>query len=101
MNPTHDPLARILETWRVDPSPDPGFRPAVLSRIAAGSPVRDWPGYLRTHAALWTAAGLVILAAAIWTGHQAGYARNQADRSALLDTYVRNLDPRAMSRPQT
>jgi hypothetical protein len=59
--------------------------------------VADWPTYLKAHAAVWTAAALTVLAAAAWSGHEAGRVRNQADLNQLADTYVRRLDPRAMA----
>jgi hypothetical protein len=101
MNPPIDPLARVLESWKIEPASDPNFRPSVAARLAASRTNLNWSAYLRVHAALWAAVGVVLLGAAVWTGRQAGHARNQADRNELLDTYVRRLDPRAMTGPQT
>jgi hypothetical protein len=77
VNPSRDPLSELLASWQIKPPADPNFRPAV--------------------AALWTAAAVIVLGAAAWTGHEAGRVRNQADRDRLADAYVRQLDPRALA----
>ena len=100
MEPKRDPLSETLAGWQIQPAADPNFRPAVMARLGQIRPPRDWPSYVRTHTALWATAAIMILAAAAWTGHAAGQARNQADRSELADTYVRRLDPRAMATMQ-
>jgi hypothetical protein len=97
VNPSRDPLSELLASWQIKPPADPNFRPAVAARLAAARRKRDWPSLLHEHPAVWTAAAVIVLGAAAWTGHEAGRVRNQADRDRLADAYVRQLDPRALA----
>ena len=91
-----DPLSRALATWRVEPKPDPNFRPAVWQRIQR-SAQDSWAGYVRRHLAAWSAVALVTVMAAGWAGVSAGRARLTADRAAMVVAYLVELDPRVQA----
>ncbi len=96
MNTTPDSLAESLRSWRVTPPADPGFRNRVWQRIErqAGA---TWPAYLRAHAAVWSLAAVLALSAAGYTGSAMARARVQADREAIVATYLVDLDPRVQA----
>ena len=50
MNTSRDNLTEVLQSWRVKPPADPGFRAAVWRRIGRPADI-SWPAYLRTHMA--------------------------------------------------
>lgn len=96
MNTPHDSLGRILRRWRVQPPADPEFRPHVWRRIEARSHP-TWPAYLRSHAAAWSVAAVLIISAGALTGQAAARAHARADREALVTSYLVGLDPRAQA----
>lgn len=100
MNTSRDNLSEVLHGWRVTPPPDPDFRHDVWQRI--GDQTRaTWPVYLRTHPAAWSLAAVLAVSAAGYTGSTLARAQAQADREAMVVTYLVELDPRvqALLRP--
>jgi hypothetical protein len=96
MNTSRDPLSGVLQSWRVLPPADPNFRSAVWQRV--GARLREsWPAYLRAHAAAWGVAAALAVAAAGYTGHAVARAHVQADREAMVITYLTDLDPRVQA----
>ena len=91
-----DPLSQALATWRVEPTPDASFRPAVWQRLQ-GSAKDSWAGYVRRHLAAWSAVAVVAVVAAGWAGASAGQARLKADRAAMVVAYLVELDPRVQA----
>jgi hypothetical protein len=100
MNDSRDPLSDALQQWRVNPPPDPYFRPGVWRRIG-GRPPESWAAYIRSHLVGWSVAAAVALGVAGWTGHAAAQARLDGARDAMVVSYLVELDPRvqAMLRP--
>jgi hypothetical protein len=96
MNNSPDSLAESLRSWRVTPPADPGFRHRVWQRIGRQARA-SWPAYLRAHPAAWSLAAVVALSAAASTGTALARARTQADREAMVVTYLVVLDPRVQS----
>lgn len=79
------------------PQPDPAFRTQVWARLQRG--LRPtWAGYVRTHLAGWAFAGVLAMAAAGWTGHEAAQARLEAQRERMVVSYLGNLDPRVLAK---
>jgi len=101
MNPSHpnDPLSRTLAEWRVNPKPDPTFRPAVWERIKQRSR-ETWSAYLRAHLVVWTVTGAAALVTAGWTGHLFAETRINASREQMVVSYLNSLDPRVMAKVQ-
>jgi hypothetical protein len=93
--PPPDPLAPALQSWRVDPPADPGFRAAVWRRIEAATPP-TWGAYLRRHAVAWSCAAALAVVAAGWTGHRVAQVRLAAERERMVATYLGDLDPRVI-----
>ena len=93
MNTSHDTLSGVLREWRVTPTADPNFRNSVWRRIDRGT-ITTWPAYLRAHSATWSLAAIMVLGAAGFTGRALAQARAQADREALVASYLVELDPR-------
>lgn len=93
MKAPRDPLAEVLQSWRIIPSAGPNFRHAVWQRIAAVRLRETWPAYLRARAAPWAVAAVVLVGAAGYTGHTAARARVQTAREAIVVTYLTGLDP--------
>lgn len=96
MNNPPDSFAESLRRWRVTPPPDPGFRSGVWQRIDAQARV-TWPGYLRAHPAVWSLVAVLALGAAGYTGSALARAHVQADREAIVVTYLVDLDPRVQA----
>lgn len=92
-----DPIRGELRTWRVDPPADPGFRPAVWSRIDQAR-LLHWTTYWRRHAVGWSVACVLIVSASALWGHAAGLRHKQAERTAVLQTYLAAIDVTAMNR---
>jgi hypothetical protein len=91
-----DSVTKTLRHWRVHPSRDPDFRPAVWRRIAQQS--RDtWTGYVRAHRIAWTLAALMVIGGAGWSGHAAARAKASANREAMITAYLVELDPRVQA----
>lgn len=97
LSPSPDPLAALLSEWRVHPLPDPHFRAAVWQRLAQRTR-QTWPAYLRTHALAWSAACVVAVVAAGWTGHRVAQVRLAEQREQMVVAYLGNLDPRVLAR---
>lgn len=96
MNTSHDSLSAVLRSWRVNPPADPDFRRRVWSRIGQATPA-TWPAYLRSHATAWSMAAMLALGAAAYTGTAVARTRAEADRKALVVTYLVDLDPRVQA----
>lgn len=96
----NDPLSRALVEWRVNPPADPQFRPAVWQRIRRRAQ-DTWAGYFQAHLAQWSVVAIFAVTVAGWAGHAAGEARVEAERDAMVTSYLIELDPRvqAMLRP--
>lgn len=96
-SPSPDPLAALLSEWRVHPLPDPHFRAAVWQRLAQRTR-QTWPAYLRSHALAWSAACVVAVVAAGWTGHRVAQVKLAEQREQMVVAYLGNLDPRVLAR---
>jgi hypothetical protein len=96
MNNSHDSLTESLRSWRVNPPVDPAFRNRVWQRID-GRAGATWPAFLRAHPAAWSLAALLALSAAGYAGSAMAKAHAQADREAIVTTYLVDLDPRVQA----
>ena len=96
MNTSPDNLSEVLHRWRVKPPADPNFRHAVWQRISNRENT-NWPTYLRAHAAAWSVAAVLVFSAAGYTGRALARAHVQADREAIVVTYLVELDPRVQA----
>ena len=96
MNTSRDNLSEVLHGWRVTPPADPNFRHTVWRRIGDQTRV-SWPGYLRAHPAAWSMAAALAVSAAGYTGSTLARAQVQADREAIVVTYLVELDPRVQA----
>lgn len=97
MKDPHDSFSDALQQWRVRPPPDPNFRPAVWRRISRRSR-ETWASYVQAHLLPWSVAAAVAVAVAGWTGHAAARAKLDADRDAMVVTYLVQLDPRVQAK---
>lgn len=93
----NDRLAEAMASWRVQPTSDPNFRPAVWGRIQRRAQ-ETWVGYVRARAVGWSVAAVLALAAAGWTGHAVGRAKLEHGREQMVISYLGNLDPRVMAK---
>lgn len=98
-NSPRDPLPDALHCWRVEPSPDRNFRDAVWRRIDHGVRL-TWSSYVHHHLIGWSATAIVALVAAAWGGHAMAQARLDAERDAMVVSYLSGLDPRVLTRLQ-
>lgn len=96
MNTSRDTLSEVLRRWRVKPPADPDFRSSVWRRIGGQTRV-TWPAYLRAHTAGWTLAAVLAVGAAGFAGRTLAQTRVQADREAIVVTYLVELDPRVQA----
>ncbi len=96
MNSSRDSISEALHGWRVTPPADPGFRHKVWQRIG-GQTSTTWPAYLRAHPAVWSLVAVVALSAAALAGTALARAHVQADREAIVVTYLVDLDPRVQA----
>jgi len=96
MNTPRDSLSEVLQSWRVKPLADPDFRAAVWRRIGRPADV-SWPAYLRAHTTAWSLAAVLALGVAGFAGHAMAQARIQADREAIVVSYLVELDPRVQA----
>jgi hypothetical protein len=96
MNTSRDTLSERLRGWRVEPPTDPGFRAAVWGRIGRKGET-TWPAYLRAHTAAWAMAAVLTVSVAGFAGRAIAQARVQADREAMVVSYLVDLDPRAQA----
>lgn len=96
MNTSRDNLSEVLLDWRVTPPADPNFRHRVWQRIGRQTNA-TWPVYLRAHPAAWSLAAVLAVSAAGYTGSTLAQAHVQADREAIVTTYLVDLDPRVQA----
>ena len=96
-NAPRDPLSDALHEWRVEPTRDRNFRDAVWRRIDERARM-TWSGYIRGHLVGWSVAAMVALVAAGWGGRAMAQARLDADRDAMVVSYLSGLDPRVISK---
>jgi hypothetical protein len=96
MNTSRDKFSEALQGWRVKPPSDPGFRAAVWRRIQHQGEA-TWPAYLRAHTAAWSVAAALAFSVAGLAGRAIAQARVQADREAMVVSYLVELDPRAQA----
>jgi hypothetical protein len=96
MNKSRDNLSETLQGWRVTPPADPGFRHRVWQRIGGQARI-SWPAYLRAHTAAWSLAAVLAVTVAAFTGSSLARAKVQADREAMVVTYLVELDPRVQA----
>lgn len=92
-----DHLTEMLHEWQVRPARDPQFRAAVWRRIEARRGAASWVGYLRAHARPAVGGMALALALGAWTGHAAARHHTEAQREAMVQSYVQALDARAMA----
>jgi hypothetical protein len=98
MNPnSNDPISQPLAAWRVQPKPDPSFRPAVWQRIQQQTRA-TWASYVRAHLVGWSVATGLVVVAAGWTGHSLGQAKLDASRDEMVVSYLGKLDPRVLAK---
>lgn len=98
MDPTsRDPFDDALSRWRIHPPRDRNFRDSVWRRIDASARL-TWAGYLRGHLLGWSFAAMVALVAAGWGGRAIAHARLEAERNAMVVSYLSALDPRVLSK---
>lgn len=96
MNTSRDMLSETLQDWRVKPPSDPGFRAAVWRRIGQQGEA-TWFAYLRAHTAAWAVAAVLTFSVAGLAGRAVAQARVEADREAMVVSYLVELDPRAQA----
>ena len=99
MKPSDSPdsLSSVLASWRVTPSSDPQFRPAVWTRLEAVTR-RTWAAYVQAHLARWSVVAALGIITAGWAGHAAAQARLEGQREAMIVNYLGDLDPRVQAR---
>lgn len=100
MRSSPDPLPPLLASWRVEPSPDPGFRRAVRDRLGPGSAAASWAAFVRRRATLVAGGLAVALIGGALSGHGRARARIDEDRARLASAYVAGLDARRMVPPR-
>ena len=98
-NPPADPLSDALQRWRIQPLTDRNFRDAVWQRID-GRARLTWSAYLHGHLIGWSVTAIVALIAAGWSGHAMAQARLDAERDAMVVSYLSGLDPRVLTKLQ-
>src|SRR5215218_2653716 len=95
--PSRDSLDDTLQHWRVRPARDPNFRASVSRRINQAARV-TWSMYIRDHLVGWSIAAMLALVAAGYGGRAMAQARLDADRDAMVISYLSGLDPRVISK---
>lgn len=96
MRSSPDPLPPLLASWRVEPLPDPGFRPAVAERLGSGGAGATWAAFARRRATLVVGALALATVGGALGGHGRARARVDEDRARLASAYVAGLDARLM-----
>jgi hypothetical protein len=96
-NQPHDPLSDALQQWRVQPPRDSDFRTRVWERIDQSTRL-TWGTYVRGHLVGWSLTAMLALVGAGWTGHAMAQARLDAERNAMVVSYLSGLDPRVISK---
>lgn len=92
-----DPLSKALQRWRVQPNRARNFRDDVWRRIDQHARL-TWGTYLRGHLVGWSVTAMLALMAAGWGGHAMAQARLEADRDAIVVSYLSGLDPRVLAK---
>ena len=98
-NEPRDALSDTLQTWRVGPVRDRNFRDAVWRRIDRDAQL-TWSIYLREHVVGWSVTAMLALVIAGWGGHAMAQSRLEAERNAMVVSYLSGLDPRVITRLQ-
>ncbi len=98
-NDPHDSLSAALRQWRVFPRRDPLFRTSGWQRLGPSAPAR-WGEWSRSHVMGWSLATAIALVVAGWGGHALAQARLDADRNAMVVSYLSGLDPRVLTKLQ-
>ena len=98
-NPSPDPLSDALQRWRIQAVPNRNFRDSVWQRIDRRARL-TWSEYLHGHLIGWSVAAIVALIAASWSGHAMAQARLDAERDAMVVSYLSGLDPRVLTKLQ-
>lgn len=96
-NPPPDPLSHALQRWRIQPVTTRNFREAVWQRIDRRTRL-TWSAYLQGHLVGWSVTAIVALIAAGWSGHAMAQARLDAERDAMVVSYLSGLDPRVLTK---
>jgi len=96
MKSEDEKLTRVLADWRVAPAADAEFRPGVWTRIGQARREAAFAGFVRARAVPCAALLVVALGVGAWTGRERARARVDAERAAILSTYVSGLDARTM-----
>jgi hypothetical protein len=96
-NSPRDPLSETLQHWRVQPPPNCNFRDSVWQRIDRRARL-TWSGYLHGHLVGWSVTAMMALIAAGWGGHVMAQARLDAERDAMVVSYLSGLDPRVLTK---
>jgi hypothetical protein len=96
LNSPRDSLSETLHAWQVTPPADPNFRQEVWQRIGK-QPGATWPAYVRAHMAAWSMAVALAMGVAAFTGSAVARSQTRADRSAIVATYLVDLDPRVQA----
>jgi len=93
----NDFLPPVLATWRVTPPVNPRFRSEVWARLQIPARV-SWANYVRSHLAGWTMVAALLMVTSVWTGHAMGEAELNAQREAMVVSYLVDLDPRVQAK---
>lgn len=96
-NNPRDPLSETLQHWRVQPSRDRNFRDSVWQRIDQTDRL-SWSAYLRGHLIGWSVTAMLAMVAAGWGGHAMAQAKLDAERDAMVVSYLSGLDPRVLTK---
>ncbi|MGH7946198.1 MAG: hypothetical protein ACREH8_24325 [Opitutaceae bacterium] len=96
-NEPRDPLADVLQRWRVQPPRTHTFHGAVWQRIDRLAPM-NWSSYIRGHLLGWSVTAMLALMVAGWGGHEMAQARLDAERNAMVISYLSGLDPRVLTK---
>ncbi len=89
-------LSRTLADWRVNPTADSNFRPAVWQRIQQRT-YNTWAAYMQARLAGWSIAAVIVVGGATFTGHSLAQAKIDQERDQMVVSYLGNLDPRVMA----
>ena len=96
-NTPRDSLSEALRHWRILAPRDRNFRDSVWQRIDQQGRL-TWSGYLRGHLIGWSLTAMLAIVAAGWGGHAMAQARLEADRDAMVVSYLSGLDPRVLTK---
>src|SRR5688572_18563873 len=95
-NEPRDPLARLIQRWRISPARNRNFRDQVWQLIDRDGRL-TWSGYVRGHLVGWSVTAMLALIVAGWGGHAMAQARLEAERDAMVVSYLSGLDPRVLT----